>query len=215
MRVPWPFHWGLMWQALGQEARVFERDVRSLPPWTWGPMDGACVHSCTPHFGQRVSLVLFTQECILRPLPERLSTAAAALGVASVSTVSWEQFSVLGMRALAREEDWRLTAALSEVAEAVLHVSQLPNAQDAKLLPRDRIHRSGAKGSGISGEALGQRAQDALVGEEHQRHPLAKVRRAAVDARAIHGPQVQGGRIRTSRSKTRASWPRACHIKPQ
>jgi hypothetical protein len=51
-----PFTGGLMWQTLGQEALVFERDVRFLPPWTWGPMDGTCVHSCTPHFGQRVSL---------------------------------------------------------------------------------------------------------------------------------------------------------------
>ena len=91
-----------------------------------GAMDGTCVHSCTPHYGQRVSLVLFTHECVLRHVPERLAADAAALGVASVSAVSWEQFSALGIRALAREDDWRLTAALSEAAEAVLEGSQLP-----------------------------------------------------------------------------------------
>ena len=127
---------------------------RAVPPAVdLGPMDGTCVHSCTPRFGKRVWLVLFTHECVLRPLPASLYSVAAALGVASESAVSWEQFSELGLLALAREADWRLTAALSEVAEAVLHVAQLPCDDLHRALcigddaaPCHAGHRAGAQG---------------------------------------------------------------------
>ena len=88
-----------------------------------GAMDGTCVDRCTPHFGQRVSLVLFTLEVDLRPLPGRLLDAPKALGVDSSSEVTREQFKAFGIRSLAREEDWRLANALSEVSEAILNVS--------------------------------------------------------------------------------------------
>ena len=133
-----PFTGGVMWQALGQEVLVFEQDAKFLPPWTWGAMDGTCVHSCTPHFGQRVSLVLFTHEVALRPLAEDLVRDATDLGVAATTTTTLQECSALGLRALARVADWRHTNALSETAEAVLQVSELPfsDLHRAVCLPR-------------------------------------------------------------------------------
>ena len=81
-----------------------------------------------------MSLVLFTHEVALRPLAEDLVRDA----MAATTTTTLQEFSALGLRALARAADWRLTNALSEMAEAVLQVSELPfsDLHRAVRLPR-------------------------------------------------------------------------------
>ncbi len=88
-----PFVGGLLWQATLQKPEDFANHVAFYPPWTCNVVSGSHLHSSTPHHGQRCSIVLFTHEACLLPLPQDAQCNACALQLATTTDVSPQQFA--------------------------------------------------------------------------------------------------------------------------
>jgi hypothetical protein len=72
-----PYVGGTLWQATSASPTCCARDAMHLPPWSWQKMNGSFLHATSPHCGQRCSIVLFTHEAIMVPLPDVAAIAGS------------------------------------------------------------------------------------------------------------------------------------------
>ena len=118
-----PYVGGSLWQALVDEPVDAVTQVATYKPWQWTVMSGSSLHACTPFAGERSSLVLFSHEALLRPVPPDVSAKASMLRLDLVPSVSAEEFAAQGTRDKAKSSEWRFDAARCLVAEAAIEVA--------------------------------------------------------------------------------------------
>jgi hypothetical protein len=84
-------------------------------------MDGAQLHAVYPYAGDRASIVLFTHDAVLGSIPAAVHNQAAKLGVSS-SAANGNAGAQPIARNYSTRQDWPLTSAVTEQAEATVHV---------------------------------------------------------------------------------------------
>ena len=100
-------------------------DCVQYPQWQWAQVDGAQLHAVYPYVGRRTSIVLFTHDAVLGSLPPELHQKASALGLASRADAALAANGP-APRDYSHLKDWPLAQALTEQAEATLHVANMP-----------------------------------------------------------------------------------------
>ncbi len=100
---------------------------------------GCACTAARPTMGSGAPSCCLRTRSLLRPLPLRVAAGATALGLATTSPVTLQDFEARGVRALASLDERRFTNALSEVAEATLEGASLSRwCVLAVLLPNGR-----------------------------------------------------------------------------
>ncbi len=87
-------------------------------------MDGAQLYAVYPYAGQRASIVLFTHDAVLGSISDTVHTQAANLGVSSRAAHGLTDMQP-APRNYSTRLDWPLTSAITEQAEATVHVGGL------------------------------------------------------------------------------------------
>ena len=84
-------------------------------------MDGAQLHAVYPYAGERASIVLLTHDAVLGSIPDTVPNQAALLGVSSTVAHGLAEAQPLS-RNYSTRLDWPLTSAVTDQAEATVHV---------------------------------------------------------------------------------------------